>query len=157
MDRRQQPLEIIVSAILTEPVTRSLPSLWQGEYTAERGREWITERDQEGTTLLLIEKSRREAVGLMILAEARPDKGRGTDIRLGYLLSEGSWGTGIATEAVDGFAGWCRGQTCIASISAGVGRNNVASRRVLEKTGFLRVQVEDEVSDHDLTYRLDLR
>ena len=61
LDWRPQPLEIVVSAILTEPVTRSLPVPWQGEYTRERAGEWIAERDQDGTTLLLIEKSRGAA------------------------------------------------------------------------------------------------
>ena len=156
MDWRRQPLEIVVSAMLTESVTRSLPGPWRGDYTTERAREWIAERDREGTTLLVIEKSNREAAGLIILVEFRSEKGFGTDIRLGYLLAESSWGTGIATEAVGGFIGWCRARADVRSVSSGVDRKNVASMRVLEKTGFRRVPEEDETDDRELTYLLDL-
>ena len=65
-DRRQERLAQVVAAMFTEPVTRTLPTVWHGDYTVSRARKWIRERDQEGTTLLVIDKSRplRNRVGL---------------------------------------------------------------------------------------------
>ncbi len=85
--------------MLTEPVTRTLPSAWHGDYKASRSREWIAERDKEGTTLLVIEKSTNEAVGLVILIEVDSENaGEGIEVRLGYLLAESAWGKGLATD-----------------------------------------------------------
>ena len=157
-DWKQQELPQVVAAMLTEPVTRSLPSAWQGGYTAERAHEWIEERDTEGSTLLVIDKLTREAIGLMILSEMQADAGNDyVDVRLGYLLSEDIWGKGIATELVAGFVTWCRGQTSISSIAGGVALDNLASKTVLEKNGFQLSQGEDEVAQDEQTYRLTLQ
>ena len=84
-------------------------------------------------------------------------RAQGTDIRLGYLLSKNAWGKGIASELVAGFAVWCRGQSTILTIFAGVAQDNLASVRVLEKTGFDRVGREGEIVDGDHLYQLILR
>ena len=68
-DREQNGLAQVVATMLTEPVTRMLPPAWQGDYTVSRAREWIRERDQYGTTLLVNDKSTNEPVGLVILIE----------------------------------------------------------------------------------------
>ena len=105
-DWQQKKLAQVVVDMLTEPVTRSLPESWQGSYTIERAEGWIKERDDEGTTLLIIDKLTRRVVGLMILIETEAQDGSGdTEVRLGYLLSEATWGKGIATELVNGFVG----------------------------------------------------
>ena len=139
--------------MLTEPVTRSLPVAWQGGYTRERALAWIEERDKEGTTLLVVDKSTNEAVGLMILFETdAEDAAEGIEVRLGYLLSEPAWGRGLASELIEGFVGWCRGQAALSSLVGGVERDNPASRRVLEKNGFQLV--EGEVSGAEQLFRL---
>lgn len=46
-DWRDQDLAQVVSEMLTENMTRSLPPAWQGKYTIERGRKWIKERDEK--------------------------------------------------------------------------------------------------------------
>ena len=66
---QQQDLAQLVAAMLTEPVTRSLPAAWHGAYTVKRARAWIEERDNEGATLLVIDKSTNQAIGLLILFE----------------------------------------------------------------------------------------
>ena len=133
-----QELPDVVKAFLTSRVTRSLPEAWQGTYTVERARNWITERDREGATLLAVEQSSRMAVGLIILLEMDHEKEAGTEVRLGYVLAESAWGKGFASEMVQGFVEWCR-KTDVALIVGGVDRDNVPSRRVLEKNGFVRV------------------
>lgn len=154
---RPQDLPLFVAAMLTEPVTRWLPPAWQGKYTLERASEWIRERDEEGTTLLVVDKSTLDSVGLIILFEMPSEKDTGhQDVHLGYLLSEATWGKGIASELVEGFVSWCRGQSCISSISGGVAHDNLASKRVLEKNGFQVVHDGTEVNQGEHLYRLSL-
>jgi len=147
---KQQDLGQVVSAMLTDAVTTSLPTAWQGHYSVARVRQWIEERDNEGTTLLVVDKSTKMPVGLMILFETDAENGdSGVEVRLGYLLSESEWGKGFASELVKGFVGWCRDQPSILSIAGGVARDNPASRRVLEKNGFQPIQPEGEAAQDE--------
>ncbi len=157
-DWREQDLADVVISMLTENVTHDLPGPWRGSYTVERGRQWVNERDEEGTTLLAIEKSTRQAVGLMILSEVQDtERVNHTDMRLGYLLSEDHWGKGLASEMVTGFIDWCRHQTSILSISGGVATDNIASIRVLQKNGFMIVEPDGKADGDEMLYRLRLR
>ncbi len=156
-DWQQQDLAHVVATMLAEPVTRSLPSSWQGDYTVERARAWVKERDHEGTTLLVVEKSAKQAVGLIILFETdAEDSSNGIEVRLGYLLAEPAWGKGFASELVRGLVAWCRGQASISSIAGGVARENPASKRVLTKNGFHLVQREGEIAQDEQFFRLQL-
>lgn len=130
-----QDLAIVVKSMLTKRVTRSLPPDWQGPYTLDRAQNWIGERDNEGITLLVVVKSSKTPVGLVILFEAAKG-GYGSELRLGYILTEWAWGQGFASELIDGFVQWCHNNE-VASITGGVERDNIASRRVLEKCGFV--------------------
>jgi len=150
---RAQGLAACVAAMLTPPVTRSLPEEWQGTYTLERASKWIEERDRDGTTLLVVERKSGLAIGLVILFETE-DGQSGTRVRLGYLLSESAWGRGLASELVRGFVGWCS-TADVSLIVAGVERDNPASQRVLEKSGF---KVVPDASDTaNLMYERGLR
>ena len=51
LSQSEQDLAGVVTAIMTEPVTRSLPPDWQGPYDLDRAEALIAERDQEGPTL----------------------------------------------------------------------------------------------------------
>lgn len=156
-DWQQQDLAYVVSTLLTEPVTRALPPSWQGRYTVGRARAWVSERDQEGTTLLIVDKSTKQAMGLIILFEMDAEGGRdGIEVRLGYLLSEPAWGKGFASELVRGFVAWCRGQASITSMAGGVAQDNPASKRVLEKNGFRPVQSDGEIAQDEEWFRLQL-
>ncbi len=145
----------VVTTMMTEPVTRSLPESWQGGYTLTRAVSWISERDSEGVTLLAINKSTGEPAGLVILFESETPRGDGIEARLGYLLAESFWGTGLATELVEAFVVWCRSQPEITSLAGGVERENVASRRVLEKNGFKLV--DDDADVEEQLFRLEIR
>lgn len=151
-------LHDVVTELLTESVTGSLPPAWQGRYTTERARRWVEERDAEGPTLLVIHKADGQPVGLVILFEEHASE-EGTDaidVRLGYLLAEDVWGQGIASELLAGFVGWCRRQPALASLTGGVAADNPASARVLEKNGFQLVENGHDHVDERL-YRLHLR
>ena len=140
-------LPAIVATLLTEPVTRSLPEPWHGNYTRDRAQRWIAERDQDGVTLIVLEWETCTPIGLLILFGMPPDGDDSpTDIRLGYLLGTDHWGRGFASELVGGFVRWCRGTHGIGSISGGgggVGQDNPASARVLTKNGLLLVDGMD--------------
>lgn len=147
-----QGLAACVTAILTPPVTQSLPEEWRGEYTVDRASRWIEERDRDGVTLLVTDRSSNQAIGLLILFES-DDAKIGRSVRIGYLLSESVWGQGLASELVQGFVDWCS-ETEISLIIAGVERGNSASRRVLEKSGFKAVP--DAPSSETLIYQVRL-
>lgn len=166
-----------VADLLTASVTKSLPPHWQGSYTVERARQWLSEltNDPQTTLLFCVEKQEDVAattppatallVGLMILFEIRRDDLHPSvddelttidvDVRLGYLFSETCWGRGLASELVGGFVHWCRASAAahprsrMATLTGGVARDNPASRRVLEKNGFclLRNRSPEEGED----------
>ena len=125
-----------VTGILTQTTARSLPPAWQGEYTAERARRWVVERDSESPTLLAVDRCSDEPVGLMMLHEDFNEDDVQSNLRIGYVIKESFWGEGIASELVSGLVDWARSQTRFRSIIAGVESQNAASARVLVKNGF---------------------
>lgn len=163
-----EPLAATVCRVLTAKTTAALPPAWQGEYSLERAVGWIKERDAEKeSATLLVEASpactgaaKWTGVGLLILFEMPNDLGVGaSELRLGYVLAEDSWGKGLASELVSGLVTWCRARDAadaIGSIAGGVAKSNPASARVLEKAGFSPSDREDEGSEEETMYRLML-
>ena len=146
----QEELAAIVARILTPKVTESLPQNWQGFYSLERAKGWVTERDAEGVNLLVIEKNTQTAMGFIILSGNDSFK----DLRLGYLLAESSWGQGYASELIQGFVEWCR-ENAISSVTGGVAKGNIASRRVLEKSGFVCMSDSSDCEEQMLVLRIN--
>lgn len=143
-----------IGELLTPSTTYSLPAEWQGEYPEERARRWITERDAESTTLLVVDRSTNQPLGLMLLFfDDRLDGSTSGDVRLGYVFRESAWGQGLGTELVSGLVAWAHTQPNIARLVAGVDPSHEASVRILIKNGFGRV---DAGSSHAETYQLDL-
>jgi RimJ/RimL family protein N-acetyltransferase len=60
----------------------------------------------------------------------------------------------LATELLAGFVGWCRARPTIHTVTAGVATTNRASRRVLERLGFVLVTNPTAEPDDELLYRL---
>ena len=127
-------LTVVVQEVLSDSVTQSLPPEWQGSYSTARASQWIEQRDEEGVTLLVVNKESAKPIGLVILFESDTTG----ELRLGYMLAESAWGKGYASELIGGFVDWCKNHA-IQSVVGGVERNNIASRRVLEKNGFIEV------------------
>lgn len=130
-----QNLAGIVKDILTPSVTESLPPAWQGHYTNDRARGWIRERDSEGVNLLIVEKEYLNPLGFVILVDMA-DEENSSELRLGYLLKESAWGKGIGSELIKGLVDFYRNQR-VSSITGGVAKDNLASKRVLKKNGFV--------------------
>lgn len=154
---RGRDLAEVVMSLLTPAVTRALPPEWQGRYTRERAGQWVTERDDEGTTLLVTERASTTAVGLMITLESTAKGETGLDVRLGYVLAESVWGRGLGSELLDGFIRWCRAEAALRSLIAGVSEDNPASVRILEKNGFRPVAGSVEHMDAERIFELRLR
>lgn len=136
----------VVSGVLTERTTAALPPSWQGDFDAARATAWIQERDAESPTLLAIERDSDGPAGLVVLFLDA------SDVRLGYVLAEGAWGRGLATELVAGVVAWARGRADIVTITGGVDAGNTASANVLTKTGFAMI----EARGSELIYQLQL-
>lgn len=66
---------------------------------------------------------------------------------IGYGLVPHSWGNGYATEAVLALIDICRAHPDVRTLAADTTHENVASQRVLAKTGFRLVR-----QDHELLY-----
>lgn len=147
-------LERTVADLLTSHTTKLLPEAWRGEFTVERAREWIAQREADSTTLLTTDKSTSQSVGLVILA-GFPRDDRETDLRIGYLVSETRQGQGIGTELLAGLVEWARDQPAIATLTGGVDSGNAASIRVLERAGFHRIDEHDD-DEGQLLFRLDV-
>ena len=142
-DRAGLALDEVVAAMLTPATTEALPEAWSGDYSDDRARAWIAERDRESPTLLVIDRATSRPWGLVILY-GLPVDGDRLDLRIGYLLAESAWGQGLATELVTGLVHWARGQPSIQTMTGGVAVTNPASARVLVKNGFSRIELTDE-------------
>ena len=132
--RDHRPLTAIVRAMLTPTVTHPLPDAWHGRYDEERAQRWIAGRDKESEMLLCRLGQSDETVGLLILSWMESDV-----LRIGYLLQVSAFGHGYASEMVVGLVEWCRTHSTNAIIEAGVASDNVASIRVLTRSGFTAV------------------
>ena len=60
-----------------------------------------------------------------------------TGFELGYSFKRLAWGRGLATEAARGVVAWAWANTAIDRLCGFTELGNLASRRVLEKTGFV--------------------
>ena len=125
----------LVTEILSPEVTKDLPSGWQQIITAADARQWVEERDEESSLLLIQDQSSQAIIGLMFLYESE-SKDLSIEVRLGYLIAQKHWGKGYATELIQGLVHWCKSIEKIKSISGGVESGNIGSIKVLERNGF---------------------
>lgn len=130
---RRETLKGELQGILTPPVLMHLPPALD---VAGRDLDaWIDARAGESEVLLVRSRGVGALVGLMILAT---DQGASpATLHIGYLLAETAWGRGLGSELLEGLVSAVSGP-CV--LVGGVGRDNPASSRILEKAGF----VEDE-------------
>jgi RimJ/RimL family protein N-acetyltransferase len=87
-----------------------------------------------GTALVLAITQKGGARQLIGLLSATLASGR--DVEFGYVLKPPVWGKGFASEAVKALADTVFSLARVNRILANSRANNIASRRVLEKTGF---------------------
>ena len=103
--------------------------------TAERFIFAAREGNASGRDLTLVMtpiRGKREAIGAISLEASGQDR-----LTLGYALAPEAWGKGLASEAVEAMVEAGFVLTKAVEIVASVRVENVASRRVLEKAGFV--------------------
>ncbi len=66
------------------------------------------------------------------------------EIMIGYYISRDYEGQGLATEATTAFCQWLKGRAGLRTIIATTPIGHLASERVLQKSGFLQVDCEEE-------------
>ncbi len=150
-DRLGLQLDLVVTDLLTPATTSHLPDGWRGAFDRVRAADWIRERDAESPTLLVVDADSRAVAGLLILQELGiGGNPRRTEVRIGYIIEESEWGRGYATELVRGLVEWTREHPSIGAIAGGVGPDNPASVRVLERNGFVAEEHQGDEQIHRL-------
>jgi ribosomal-protein-alanine N-acetyltransferase len=90
--------------------------------------------DKLGSAYLLPMPTEEDDVdyGLIVMGQM-PD----TDIEVGYFLKPSAWGQGYATEVCRRMLQFAFQEAALNEVVASVDANNIASKNVLEKSGFL--------------------
>jgi RimJ/RimL family protein N-acetyltransferase len=81
--------------------------------------------------------------------------GDGGDVEVGYRLARPSWGRGIATEVASALVGHAFAALGLPRLVAVVYADNRASRRVLDKLGFVHEGTREYRGAHVERYTLD--
>ena len=122
--------------MLTVNVAKTLPEGWQGVETTDDALDWIRQRSQEGSVFTVRLIPTGQLVGLLLIDVAAGSKGQGLRLRLGYFLSESSWGQGLGSELIEGLVEWCRQAGDVEELMGLVEPGNIASVKVLTRNGF---------------------
>lgn len=125
---KRDALERGIAEILTPAVLAPLPAAARRLDRGVAG--WIDRQAKLAQGLVIRLRDSGQIAGLVLLYR----DGSGT-VHLGYLLGEPHWGRGIATEAITALIPHLQRDAPL-RLHAGVARDNPASARVLEKSGF---------------------
>ncbi|WP_209504960.1 MULTISPECIES: GNAT family N-acetyltransferase [unclassified Ruegeria] len=125
-------LEDDLAALLTPEVLKHLPPSMQLQGRSVSN--WIDDRRAESDILLARQNHGNHLIGLFVLAMSS-EADSIPSLHIGYLIAESAWGNGYASEMLQGLRDALAPGPDIRLI-AGVGRDNPASARVLQKTGF---------------------
>jgi len=144
--------QLIMSVInlLTPQVTQYLPDGWQNIKTFEDANLWVTQICEESSFFIVTLRETNEIIGFLFLYELELQNNY-SDLKFGYLLSETTWGKGLGTELIAGLIRWAENDRTISSISGGVSNKNIGSIRVLEKNGFIALNLPNDTKDN-ITY-----
>ena len=123
-------LEGELQKVLTPEVLAHLPGPLQLGSGADAGKDWVSGRAEESDVFTSYGQPSGELIGLLIVFV---EEGSG---HIGYLLGKDHWGKGYATELLRGLIKAAQ-RAGLVRLAGGVGADNPASARVLEKAGFL--------------------
>ncbi|MDC0657994.1 GNAT family N-acetyltransferase [Leisingera sp. SS27] len=119
-----------LAGLFAPKVVQWLPDGFQAQGSDQSRREFLAAVSQQAEVAAL-RSAADEGIGLIILSIPKA----GSSIRnLGYLFTESAWGQGLASELIGGLQAHFRGSGV--TLSGGVMRENAASARVLQKSGF---------------------
>lgn len=122
------------------------------QVVAERAQAWSDYRDKNpGLGVWLIHLlDTGEFAGYCVLREI--EWLAGNDLEIGYLVTSPHWGKGLATEIAKSLCQYAMEQFEARTLFAFIDPANVASKRVLEKCGFLP---DIMVNSNSLRLKLD--
>lgn len=131
----------------------------QPNESVEQTRGWlgrmIAHQEQHGFCFwAVVEKESNRLIGSCGMAH-RLDGGPLMDF--GYTLARSHWGRGLATEAAAAALRYAFEQLRLPELVASVDSRNIASRRVLEKIGFIYQRSEQLENGVDLWYAASRR
>jgi len=132
---RHEDAESVAQRANNPNVSRYLRDSFPYPYTVRHAREWISfcmDTDHEESHFAI--ECERGVVGGLGYTRFYGERRRSAEF--GYWLGEAAWGRGIATAAVASFVRWLWRETDLERLQSGVYEPNIASRRVLEKSGF---------------------
>lgn len=138
---RLRPLTLDDVDDLHAVYSHPLVSRWIGEHTRakveEEVRLQIAHQGEHGWSFWAVED--RETGRLLGDCGLQPFEHDGPEVELGYDLHPDAWGRGLGTEAARAVLAHAFGTPGLDRVVAVVRPDNLASRRVLEKSGFTRV------------------
>ena len=132
---RRGTLETELGPILTPPVLAHLPRPLQLGGSPDALSDWVSDRAAESDVAVIVEVATTSLIGLLILATEEEAVAPRT-VHLGYLFAEWSWGKGYASELLAGLVTAAQQDGQPLKLVGGVGKDNPASARVLQKAGF---------------------
>jgi tellurite methyltransferase len=136
-----------LALVLTPNVLATLPEPLQLDDGPEAIEGWVKRQRLESDIFTVRSRKTTKLLGLLILAAFKERSGR-TTLHVGYLFAEIAWGKGFATELLSGLVRESKSQVMECGqivLRAGVERANLASVRVLEKSGFKLVEAQVEI------------
>lgn len=151
-DQTQLTAEVI--ELLTPQVVKTLPEEWHNITTAEQALSWLQARFTESDVLMIHDKPSDHVIGFMFTYDSKTEDGHEA-VNIGYLLGEGHWRKGYASEVLKGLVEHYKASSEVQMLYAGVEANNVGSIKVLEKTGFTTSR-QPPKNDKNLFYELKL-
>lgn len=126
-------------------------------YSIEDANAWIMKcldsgYDKPTTFLHFIIEIDEQAVGAIGIEQMSEN-----EIEMGYWLAEEYWGKGIMSRVVEEFSNYCFDKVGVERLQAGVFKNNLASKRILEKCEFEydgeRVAIKDGKEVEEFVYK----
>lgn len=134
-------------AALENLARAKIPAAWPGKALVERAFSASLERIRAdpqtrlwGDRLMITREGERLLVGSVIF-HGRPDEGGVAEV--GYGVEESWQNQGMATEATRVAVDWALAQAGVRAVTATTPPWHTASIRVLEKSGLVRVGVEE--------------
>jgi ribosomal-protein-alanine N-acetyltransferase len=134
--------------IWSDPEVMRYVGTGQPNATIEETRAWlgrmIAHQERYGFGFwAVLEKESGHVIGSCGMGYQRDG---GLPIEFGYTLARSHWGRGLATEAAAACLRYAFEYLRLRELSASVDSRNIASQRVLEKTGFV-YQREEQLED----------
>ena len=136
-------VQFLVTWLNNEDITRYLSSRLPKPYSESDAVWWINQGCNE------------DHIGFVIELDGKPCGSIGVYLQqdkhvaeIGYWITKGNWGQGIATEAVRQFVDYVFLNTPVSRIINPVTKENTASIRVMQKAGFVQEKTMSNAVQH---------